>query len=262
MIGIKESELYYPLKIFLEQQDYEVYSEVKGKWFKKRADVVATKENKLVSFEMKTSLTFAVIDQARFWQRFSEEVTIVVPKTKTKRSHTALEVIGALGIGLIEIDMHNYNRAVSLNRPETWSNYLTVLIRPQKNSVTTRDKHMFDVLTEEHKTWSIGGSSAKDNSRYVTGYGLLMHDVYAYLRTQLDNEENDGWVTTKDIWEYLQANSKPNVVNHYRQPRPSISKSLLKYEQTDVESMKVGNRMYFKVMEESTKYLNMGENQE
>lgn len=254
---MKETDLFEPLKYYLESYDYTVYSEVVGKWFKKRADVVATREDSLVVFEMKTSLTFKLIDQARFWMRFSETVNIVIPKKKTKHSETAIEILTALGIGLIEIDYQKYLREAHSGRADNWSSYISQRLKPNKNVVTTRDKKMFDVLTEEHKTWAKGGSGT--GVKYVTPYALLMNDVYKFLRAQSDNQENGGWVSSSEIWEYLEENSKTNVVKHYKNPKPSIASALRDHENGDVEHMKIGRSFHFKIMEGSEKYLNMGE---
>lgn len=258
---MKESELYVPVKNIFEPFGYEVYSEVEGKWFSKRADVIATKDDKLIAIEMKTSLSFQLIDQARFWIRFADFVYVAVPKSKSKRSETAMECLSALGIGLIEIDMVQYQKELNRNRDEIlhYNKYATISLQPRQNEVSKRDRQQFNNLTEEHKTWAIGGSKS-GTSKYVTPYSLLMNDVYSYLREQLRNPDTDGWVTAKDIWEYIQENSRDIVKNHYKgkNPTESLKQALLKFEIDEMETIVFKNKWYVRISPASTKYLNMG----
>ncbi|MEQ2561268.1 hypothetical protein [Sutterella wadsworthensis] len=258
---MKESELYIPVKNIFEPFGYEVYSEVEGKWFSKRADVIVTKDDKLLAIEMKTSLSFQLIDQARFWMRFADFVYVAVPKSKSKRSETAMECLSALGIGLIEIDMVQYQKELNRNRDEIlhYNKYATISLQPRQNEVAKRDRQQFNNLTEEHKTWAIGGSKS-GTSKYVTSYSLLMNDVYSYLREQLHNTDTDGWVTVKDIWEYIQENSRDIVKKHYRgkNPTASLKQALLKFEGDEMETIVLKNKWYVRISPDSTKYLNMG----
>lgn len=258
---MKESDLYTPVKNIFEPFGYEVYSEVEGKWFSKRADVIATKDDKLIAIELKTSLSFQLIDQARFWIRFADFVYVAVPKSKSKRSETAMECLSALGIGLIEIDMVQYQKELNRNRDEIlhYNKYATISLQPRQNEVAKRDRQQFNNLTEEHKTWAIGGSKS-GTSKYVTPYSLLMNDVYSYLREQLRNPDTDGWVTAKDIWEYIQENSRDIVKNHYKgkNPAESLKQALLKFEIDEMETIVFKNKWYVRISPDSTKYLNMG----
>lgn len=258
---MKESELYIPVKNIFEPFGYEVYSEVEGKWFSKRADVIATKDDKLLAIEMKTSLSFQLIDQARFWMRFADFVYVAVPKSKSKRSETAMECLSALGIGLIEIDMVQYQKELNRNRDEIlpYNKYATISLQPRQNKVSKRDRQQFNNLTEEHKTWAIGGSKS-GTSKYVTPYSLLMNDVYSYLRKQLHNTDTDGWVTVKDIWEYIQENSRDIVKKHYqgKNPTASLKQALLKFEGDEMETIVLKNKWYVRISPDSKKYLNMG----
>lgn len=254
---MKETDLFPPIKKYLLKQGYEVYSEVEGKWFKKRADIIATNKNNLIALEMKTSLSFQLIDQARFWLRFSDYVFIVIPKVKTERSYTAIETLKSLGIGMLEVDMKKYQILVSRGNEDDVFSYINKVLDARKNQIDSRSRKQFEQLTEEHKTWSVGGSQSK-NSKYVTSYSLLMKDVYSYLRSQLDTK-NEGWVTHRDIWNYILENSRDVVKSHYsgKSPAESLKNSLLKFENEEIEMLKIGNKSYFRILPESTKYLNM-----
>lgn len=259
---MKETDLFKPVKNMFEPFGYEVYSEVKGKWYGKRADMVVTKENTLMAIELKTSLTFQLIDQARFWLKYADYVYIAVPKSKKERSYTAMDVLKALGIGLISVDYTKYQREVKRNKEEVlnYSKYAEIELEPKQNEVTQRNRLQFSNLTEEHKTWASGGSTS--DSKYVTDYGLLMNDVYAYLREELLNGVNDGWVTHHDIYNYLQENSRESVKRHYKgkQPQNSLKQAIIKYENDDIQTIKMSGKWYCRIEEHSNKYKNLGVN--
>lgn len=257
---MKETDLAMPLKKLFEEVGYVVYSEVQGKWFTKRADMIVTNDDSLIAIELKTSLSFKVIDQARFWKKYADYVYVVVPKTKTKRSITAIETLENLGIGLIEVDLVGYTKLVNKENidPKAYLEVMPVIVNPIKNKVTERNRKQFENLSEEHKTWAIGGSQSK-GSKYVTGYSLLMNDVYAFLREQLDCD-NEGWVTHNDIYSHLLENSSDRVKNHYtgKNPEQSLKQALIKFENEELETIILQNKWYVRILPDSTKYLNMG----
>lgn len=99
---MKESDLYPPLKQFLESQKYEVKGEVKD------CDVLAVRDNEQpVVVELKLSLNLDVILQAVERLSLTSKVYIGVPdnsnilKRKRKR---VLRLLRMLGLGLIVID--------------------------------------------------------------------------------------------------------------------------------------------------------------
>lgn len=254
----KESDLYKPLKAYLEIGNWEVYSEVEDSRGYRRADIVATRDNKLMVIEMKTTLTFKLIEQAIAWKGSADYIYIAVPRAKTERSWLAMDILEQNGIGIMEIDYDTYleqenlqklNQLFKLRKKATYGVEATNL---RKLVVTNR--RTFANLTDEHKTWAVGGS-ATGETKYVTSYSLLMFDVYSYLRDIREKDINDGWVDSFEIWNHLKENSKPNVVKHYSNPRTSIVQALTSFETNDIESIRMGNRRYFRIMEGSSKYL-------
>ena len=259
----KESDLYQPIKEYLEMGDWVVYSEVEEKRGYRRADIVATRGNQLMVVEMKTTLSFKLLEQAIAWKGSADYIYIAVPRSKVERSWIAMEVLERYGIGIIEIDYGKYILDKEREKRTKLGNIkqkLTFGIKaspPKKLLVTKRTT--FDNLTEEHKTWALGGS-ASGNGKYVTSYSLLMFDVYAYLRSMREKDISEGWVSVDDIWNHLKLTSKPKVVKHYARPKPSIVKALQDFENADVESIRMGNKRYFRIMEGSTKYIFEEEN--
>lgn len=103
-----ESDLYHPIKLFLEQQGYEVKSEIKD------CDVVARRDDEPpVIVELKLGFSLPLLIQAVDRQAISDHVYIAIPKpTKSnggalwKRNRRGLlKLCRRLGIGLLTVDM-------------------------------------------------------------------------------------------------------------------------------------------------------------
>ncbi|MGX9354215.1 DUF2161 domain-containing phosphodiesterase [Roseobacteraceae bacterium S113] len=99
---MKETDLYAPVKAFLEGQGYEVKSEVGA------ADVVAVRgDEDPVIVELKTSFALALFHQAIARQAITEAVYVAVPHQPGKRWLKALKdntkLCRRLGLGLITV---------------------------------------------------------------------------------------------------------------------------------------------------------------
>jgi hypothetical protein len=101
-IGVKESDLYLPLKRFLESQNYKVKGEVQD------CDALAVrgKESPVV-VELKLSLNLDVVLQAVERLSLTPKVYIGIPKQckimKRRRRHV-IKLLRMLGLGLLVID--------------------------------------------------------------------------------------------------------------------------------------------------------------
>lgn len=99
---MQETELYAPIKAFLEAQGYEVKAEVGA------ADVVACRENEdPVVIELKTGFSLSLVHQAVARQAITDVVYLAVPRKAGKRFLTALKhmktLCRRLGLGLITV---------------------------------------------------------------------------------------------------------------------------------------------------------------
>ncbi|MDF1846900.1 MAG: DUF2161 family putative PD-(D/E)XK-type phosphodiesterase [Parvibaculaceae bacterium] len=99
---VRETDLYAPLKSFLEDQGYEVKSEIGA------VDVVARRgEEEPLIVEMKTGFTLSVVHQAIARQSISDIVYIAIPRghgaTFRKSLKANLSLCRRLGLGLITI---------------------------------------------------------------------------------------------------------------------------------------------------------------
>ncbi len=99
---MKESDLYPPLKRFLESQNYEVKGEVED------CDVVAVRgEEASVVVELKLSLNLEVILQAVDRLALTPKVYIGIPqqsKILNRRRKRIIKLLRMLGLGLVVID--------------------------------------------------------------------------------------------------------------------------------------------------------------
>ena len=104
MAGTKprESDLYAPVKAFLEQMDFEVKGEVGA------ADIVAVKaDDDPVIVELKTGFTLTLVHQAIARQAITDWVYVAVPheigRMARKRLAANLKLCRRLGIGLLTV---------------------------------------------------------------------------------------------------------------------------------------------------------------
>ena len=127
---MKESQMYAPIKTFLESEGYLVRSEVQ------HADIVAVKEGKMIIVEMKTSFNLKLVYQLLERQRVSDDVYAAVRVTYKTRWGKAFQnmtrLLKRLGLGLIIVyekksgvtvekmfdpELNRYNRS-----RKSWSN--------------------------------------------------------------------------------------------------------------------------------------------
>lgn len=109
---MKESDLYPPLKRFLESQHYEVKGEVGD------CDAVAVRgEEDPVAVELKLSLNLGVILQAVERLSLTPKVYIGIPRhciTLRRRRRHILKLLRMLGLGLVLIDLQRMNGGVEV----------------------------------------------------------------------------------------------------------------------------------------------------
>ncbi len=99
---MRETELYAPIKAFLEGQGYEVKAEVGA------ADVVGCRDgDPPVIVELKTGFSLSLVHQAVARQAISDVVYMAVPRKTGRASWTALKNMKSLcrrlGLGLITV---------------------------------------------------------------------------------------------------------------------------------------------------------------
>lgn len=108
---MRETELYVPIKTFLEGQGYTVKAEVGA------ADVVACREDEPpVIVELKTGFSLSLVHQSIARQSISDAVYMAVPRGKGRRFLATLKQMKTLcrrlGLGLITVRMSDLHLEV------------------------------------------------------------------------------------------------------------------------------------------------------
>jgi hypothetical protein len=217
-MAIKESDLYQPVKRFLEDAGYEVYAEVEpklsGNW-NARADVIGYNKPAVCIVEMKTSLSVELIEQAYKWLPHAHYIYVAVPWRKKKVPTFILKLLNNFGIGVLEVN--SYGRAVTTQRAK--------FNRP-------RHKHDWSrILLPQHQTWVEGGNAG---GGYVTPYKLTIERVKQYL-----SRNPHRWFSMQEILDHCET--------HYSNPKNSLSKALREFEhawcETRIEKRKLQYRI-------------------
>tara|TARA_R110001583_G_scaffold2536_10_gene18316 strand:+ start:43944 stop:44636 length:693 start_codon:yes stop_codon:yes gene_type:complete len=108
---LKESDLYLPIKHFLNNLGYEVKGEIK------ECDIVAKKGDDLIIIELKLTLNITLLLQSMDRFSLAETVYIAIPKQATmfrNKSKQVKKLIARLGLGLIVVDMQQTQQYVEV----------------------------------------------------------------------------------------------------------------------------------------------------
>lgn len=133
---------------WLESQKWDVYQEVQIETYGRVADIVAVLGNLVWVIECKNALSLNVMDQAHGWRRYSNLVSVAVPRRRgTSGRSFANQVLRTFNIGMLTVD---------LNRPT--ANKVSEIIRPALNrkGLTMRIKER---LLPAHKTFARAGNA-------------------------------------------------------------------------------------------------------
>lgn len=97
----KETDLYEPIRAFLEEEGYQVQAEVK------HCDIAAQKDDKLVVVEMKKAFGLKLVYQGLERQALTDEVFVAIPRPKKGAREKAwrdmLRLLKRLELGLLTV---------------------------------------------------------------------------------------------------------------------------------------------------------------
>lgn len=168
---MKESDLYPPLKRFLESQDYEVKGEIQD------CDVLAVRgEEAPVVVELKLFLNLNVILQAVERLSLTPKVYIGIPeqcKTLKRRRRHIIKLLRMLGLGLVVID------------PDRGAGSVEVLIdpgeyRPRKSKV--RQERLLGEFMKRVGDPNLGGTEKRRG--IMTAYRQRALAIARFLQAQ------------------------------------------------------------------------------
>lgn len=131
-----ESDLFPPLREWLEERGYIVYSEVDPAeaavpyMYVGRADVVAVNGPVLSIVEMKKTMCLELIGQAFSWKGFANYIYVAVPRPKRGFNRHAMRLLEKEGIGVLAVE-HGWVQQIhkpKLDRKAitAWRNVLSI----------------------------------------------------------------------------------------------------------------------------------------
>jgi len=187
-----ETDLYLPVKSYMEQRGFTVRSEVRD------CDLTAIKHGSLVIVELKTSFNLELVLQGVDRKRVCDEVFLAIPRPRNMRTlrwRRILHLCRALGVGLITVSVQGI--------VETVCSPLTQI--PRKNS---KERHLLlRELDGRSGDYNIGGSRGRP---LVTAYREQALRVAESISTGLQRP--------RDIAASTGIATAPGILqkNHYR----------------------------------------------
>lgn len=216
--NLKESDLFAPIRAFLlESGCSEVYGEVID------CDVLGISGASNIIVELKTSLSFKLIDQAIERLRFGHYVYIAVPKRKNYVPRCVRKILEDNKIGLLEVDTAREDEFA-----------VTIMIPARFNRLATENtKKGFNSIREYIKPYSkdqIGGVKGGEG---ITDYSVMIENIKGFMEYQ----KRGKWVTVDEILEHCET--------YYANPKPSLMATLQAHWNREWCETKVENRKRF-----------------
>ncbi len=155
-MSIKETDLYEPIRIFLENQGFQVQAEVK------HCDIAAVKEGKTVIIELKKSFNLKLVYQALERQSLTDEVFVAIPRPQKGQRERAwkdmLRLLKRLELGLITVALDSPMQTVD------------VILEPADSMIRKNRKKQERLKAElenRHVAANVGGMTRK---KIMTAY--------------------------------------------------------------------------------------------
>ena len=112
MTEFKETDLYEPIRAFLEEEGYQVQAEVKD------CDIAAVKDGQLVIVELKKAFNLKLVYQGLERQSLTEQVFVAIPRPKKgareKSWKDMLKLLKRLELGLLTVALDSPLKTVDV----------------------------------------------------------------------------------------------------------------------------------------------------
>jgi len=159
-VKLHETDLYGPVRDYLESLGYQVQGEVNG------CDITALKGDELVVIEMKTSFNLKLLSQAVKRQRVADSVYVAIPNPKggkrTARWRDMCMLLRRLELGLITVSPDRiYNQVEIHFHPNTFDR-----LKSMQRSKKVRH-HIIKETTGRSGRYNTGGSR---RTKLITAY--------------------------------------------------------------------------------------------
>jgi hypothetical protein len=171
--GYRESDLYAPVRAYLESQGFKVKGEVN------HCDVTAVKDDFVIVVEMKKALNLDVILQAVQRQRIADSVYIGIPKKhkamRTKKWHNTCHLLRRLELGLILVSLKDDSSRVEVFiSPEPFNRGISKS-RKRKQRIM-----LVNEFSNRHGDYNTGGVTGR---KIVTAYREKAIHIAVLLKT-------------------------------------------------------------------------------
>lgn len=218
---MRESDLFEPVKKWLlsEVGCSEVYGEVLN------CDVLGVCGSLDIIVEMKTSLSFKVIEQAIDRRKLGHYVYIAVPRPRKEHTLWVMKLLANEGIGLIYIDSYNRVRRK---------------IVPKLSRLPLKRRKP---LRSHIKDYSAGQVGGVPSGEAITDYSVTMYRIKEWMASREARRLRDGWVTVDEILE--------SCSTHYASPKASLMQTLqAEWNESWCDTKKENGKRYFKLVDE------------
>ncbi len=162
----KESDIYNPIKSYLESKKYSVYGEVQN------CDLAAVKNKELIIIEFKTNLSLKLVLQGVERQDMTDSVYIAVSERKGKsqipNQKAVIKLLKKLGLGLIVVHFCERRKEVEvlLNPAGSY---------PGSRKNYKRRKALLKEIGGRYQDFNIGGSVSRLET--ITAYRLKALEI-------------------------------------------------------------------------------------
>ncbi|ANS52165.1 hypothetical protein BM86_17645 [Bacillus thuringiensis] len=220
MAKVKETDLFAPVKAFLiENGCSNVYGEVLG------CDVLGINGPCDIIVELKTTLSFKLIDQALDRLNLGHYVYIAIPQRKGHIPRCVKNILEKNKIGLLEIgkDRFSDNIVAHVSIPAKYNRLATEWKKK-------RFKPIRNYIKGYHET-QIGGVKGGEDA---TEYSIMIANIkdFLYYRKR--------WTSIEEILNYCET--------HYSNPKPSLIATLqAKWNNDWCEHKRDNGKVYFRL---------------
>lgn len=221
---MKESDMYLPLKEFLEADGYTIRGEVN------HADIVGVKDDKIIIVEMKTSFNLKLVYQILERQRMTDFVyAAVLVNYKSRRSkafQNMKKLLKRLSVGLIIVYTKKTGLVVECIQEPEFSRY---------NRSHKKEKSLLYEFENRSADFNIGGVTRE---KIMTVYREQCIQIGCLL-------EKEGQLTLKEIKNRTGIEKTATILqkNHYGWFE-RVSRGCYKLSDTAISEIKDGSNIY------------------
>ncbi|EDZ49860.1 hypothetical protein [Bacillus cereus] len=224
----KETDLFAPVKAFLLKNGCtNVYGEVLG------CDVLGIDGCCDIIVELKTTLSFKLIDQALDRLNMGHYVYIAIPQRKGHIPRCVKKVLEQNKIGLLEIGKDRFSDDIIayVSIPAKYNRLATEWKKKGFKSIR-------DYIKNYHKE-QIGGVKGGEG---VTDYSITIDNIKNFLRYR----KNGEWTSIEEILNHCET--------HYANPKPSLIATLqAEWNRNWCQYKRENGKAYFKITSENLK---------